>query len=1512
MFNNTKTTGGAISSTGTTLKINHTNFYFNSANVTSNILLHSAKITVSDLEYDSFFRGYSHSIYNQSSTTWYTLSVGGAFSISNSTTVMENSKLVMNSAMEGGGIFIVDSDVSISASLFSKSANGVRSVLVAAYCSLTMETTMLHNITIVDGYAVTGNVKFSNVSTSDPLIQNILGSEKANTTSYGVSKFYDSVVTIRYCTFTAIINSAVTFAKCRVYIKATQFIRNEVKYIQVLSFSNSNVTIVDCNFTKNFCHEVCLGSAIGAMTNSTIAIYKTSFNNNSGLANSCAGGAIFIGDSTAYINESIFSNNKCFSLDDQDIFNRTQAGAIAAFNGFVFVNNTTFQNNSATHTGGAVSLMYSTLNMEQSVCINNSAHNGGAIALLTGPKTALFIRKSSFINSSAYDGGAVLTIGISITISILHTTFRNNKADRFGGALYLGNVNCSMDTIELNNNRALSEGGAIYSTNSVFLIRNIVIQNSLATTHFYVAQCTVLFLGSTLFANNVGSLLAFVSNITFTGHTQITNNSYTTYNNLQHLNIGYGGALSSFQSDITLRDEVILNNNKGTTGGVMLLIESKLYSGGSITVLNNIATENGGAIYAQKSELKFNGRCNVSNNVAYQDGGGIYAKSSTIALLQGSLHFFENNARNGGGLYFEYDSKLYVIKAQAECLNNSWCEIDELVCLLFCNNNNRTWISLMLSHNHATHYGGAVYISDNTTTASCKPECFIQTLAGYNEHHLEIDTNLLNIYFFNNTADVSGQAIFGGLLDRCTINFLAEIFILLVRDHNIDTYMSLDGISYLFDYNITNVSRNEAEFIISSSPVSVCFCANDQPLCNLTPTTFTVSKGETFTLTLVAVDQVNNTLPNSTIYSIVSSHAGLKEGQSTQFTLNEGCTKLEYNIFSTQEAERLFIYADGPCKDNKKSTKFIDIIFAQCPLGFVDTESTCDCDPVIFPNFVTKCSAESHSLLLKRNVWLSYDNTTNIRGFIMHSFCPFDYCSTGTKSVWINFDSSEEIDKQCASYRTGKLCGSCKSGYSLSFGNSSCKKCSSYWLALLILFAACGILLVAFLLMCNLTVPVGTLNGLILYANIVASNSAIFIPFETPNVLTVFIAWINLDFGFETCFFSGMDGYIKTWLQLAFPIYTLCLVAAVIVVSEHSKRFAAVIARKNPVATLATLILLSYTKLLRTIIAALSFTKLKYSNDSYEIVWLVDANIFYLESKHLPLFIAAFIILLFGLIYTIVLFFWQWLLLCPRKKLVMWIRNSRLHAFMDAYLNPYNKKHRYWTGLLLLTRAVLYLTVALNFFGDPKINLVAIVCLAGCLILLKETLMRGKIYKKWTLSMLESSFLYNLTFFAVTTLYVRETAKKQDVLAYISLSVAFITFLLILTYHFYCFILRKPLEDRKHKRLLRQMLSKASQNEIEIQQYPDIFTDSEVSVTEIEGLPTIHDTDENDLSNDTENSVLTGSNVNSIDFSECSHNVVNFSNDMPQVEHNLQGAENEIEMVTLNDSDDERSPLLTH
>ena len=188
----------------------------------------------------------------------------------------------------------------------------------------------------------------------------------------------------------------------------------------------------------------------------------------------------------------------------------------------------------------------------------------------------------------------------------------------------------------------------------------------------------------------------------------------------------------------------------------------------------------------------------------------------------------------------------------------------------------------------------------------------------------------------------------------------------------------------------------------------------------------------------------------------------------------------------------------------------------------------------------------------------------------------------------------EDPDEQCAFNRSGILCGACQHNHSHVFGTSACRECSSMWALLWVpVIALTGIALVVLLIVLNLTVSVGTINGLIFYANVVRANHATFFPPNTTNsFLSWFIVWINLDLGIEACFYNGLDAYVKTWLQFVFPLYIWFLVITIIVLS-HYFTLAARLSGRNAVPVLATLFLLSYVKLLRIIITVFQSTELE-------------------------------------------------------------------------------------------------------------------------------------------------------------------------------------------------------------------------------------------------------------------------------------------------------------------------------
>ena len=372
----------------------------------------------------------------------------------------------------------------------------------------------------------------------------------------------------------------------------------------------------------------------------------------------------------------------------------------------------------------------------------------------------------------------------------------------------------------------------------------------------------------------------------------------------------------------------------------------------------------------------------------------------------------------------------------------------------------------------------------------------------------------------------------------------------------------------------------------------------------------------------------------------------------------------------------------------------------------------------------------------------------------------------------------------------------CKPGFSSSFGSPRCIKCPRNWYKnftiIVIANLIAGIAIVIFMLTLNLTVAVGTLNGILFYANIVAANAeTYFFPFLSPNIVTVFISWLNLDIGFDVCLFDGLHQLIKPLTQLAFPAYIIILVIIVIVASECSSKFAKIIGKGNPVAVLATMISLSNARFLNAIFGsfyllyfipaygsrkvALQFNRglaaIGRASDSFQIY-------FYFMT------VLSQLIFFLGIFYTTLITFWQLFVRYQDKVICKWARYQKLRHFIDPYHAPYTTEYRYWTGLLLIVRVVISLISALKFSFDPQIPvaLLSTIVIIGGLLLLKGVTAK-RVYKNWLLDIIETAIYFNLLAFSALTWYNLHSKKNQIAIAYTSVMIIFILLLGVIVFH---------------------------------------------------------------------------------------------------------------------------------
>ena len=1130
---------------------------------------------------------------------------------------------------------------------------------------------------------------------------------------------------------------------------------------------------VDISGINNFIDNSAQGDGGGvwAYHYATVDISGTNnFTNNS--AQEDGGGVYAYNYSTVYISGT---NNFTDNSAQED------GGAVHAFSyARVYISGTNyFTDNSAQEDGGGVyAYSYARVYISgTNYFTDNSAQRDGGGVYAYSYATVDISGNNIFINNSAQEDGGGVCAYFYVTVDISgNNNFIGNSAQRYGGGVY----------------------ASVYATVTINIVINFIDNSAVNGGGLYARDATVYISGNNNFVSNSAQ-----------GHT------------------GRGGGVSLYESavvNISGNSSFTRNSASVRGGGIYVDTGSRAYVCGNSLFSDNRSLR-GGGISLQRGEIMLQGNTAFSNNTASY-GGAIQAIEANINVT-GKDDFTKNRATvNGGALALAGVSVVYIF---------------ETAFLTFVDNRAGSFGGAIYIEDNSVHCSydwssnGFIGIYDSTgiNEYSCwkadsdLPSCLKTELASFE--------NKINITFSGNFA-TAGSAIFGGEIDRSITNI-----IFYTNDVNMFTTTVGDLFQYVFNVNINDSNAHPA---ISSNLNRVCRCVNGQPDCSDQPLPYevTVYPGQTVGVSIVAVDQRNGTIP-STINAVYDPDNGATFGdlQNAQRIDRTTCTELKYTIFSTNDSETFQIYVDNSCglKGNPLS---VNVMLLECPKGFKLSNSSnqCVCEERL-QKYTNSCDISNLEITRTAtdDFWVGIDNTNGTEGLILHPHCPFDYCTTDTvnftlveftdahnaindspmnttndsntsvinipdntdtptNNVTVNDTDTltnnvtmndtddtdhkigNSIDAQCNYNRSGLLCGKCQKGFSLVFGSSKCIKCSNSYLSLLIAFALAGIVLVAFLLILKLTVAIGTINGLIFYANILSVNRAQLFPSGETNILTVFIAWVNLDLGIETCFFDGMDAYSKAWLQYAFPIYVWVLVGAIILASRHSTRIVRSLGN-NPVAVLATLFLLSYAKLLRSIINPLYVTFPEYPTDS-KAVWLVDGNVNYLKGIHIPLFITSLLALFLLFIpFTLLLLLGQWIQAQSERKCFKWISDYRVSTFLDVYHGPFKIKHRYWSGLLLVTRFCLFLVFTFNVIGDPSVNIFAItVCMIGLLVIT----LQFNVYKAWYLNVLEASFVINLLLLAICTNYVDILfGGHQKALTYTSVSVAFATFCGIVVYH---------------------------------------------------------------------------------------------------------------------------------
>ncbi|ADZ09717.1 polymorphic outer membrane protein [Methanobacterium lacus] len=369
----------------------------------------------------------------------------------------------------------------------------------------------------------------------------------------------------------------------------------------------------------------------------------------------------------------------------------------------VYIKNLKITNGNITTTGGAI-YNKGNLTVTCSTFTGNTANQiGGAIWNDAGNLT---LKSTTFTGNTAYQGGGAMGYNGG-TVKVTDSTFKHNTAE-IGGAIFGGGnltVTCSTFIYNSAYQKDYGNGGAI---------------------------CT-------------GGGLTKVSGSTF-------------YNNTSY----NGGAISSY--GLTVTGSIFKGNTAGQFGGAIINQGRNLTVIGS-TFKNNSAILGGGGICSGAAPLTYVKDSTFTNNTAQsRSGGAIFDFGNTITV-KGST-FKDNTAPNGGAISTDNGYGLIILNVtNSTFTNNNATGSGGAIC-----NSNMGTLNVTCSTftGNKAQSGGAIYTAHGCTvylTSSTFTNNSATKYGGaiYNEYGTYWGYGAVNTVFnrfYNNTADIGGNAIY--------------------------------------------------------------------------------------------------------------------------------------------------------------------------------------------------------------------------------------------------------------------------------------------------------------------------------------------------------------------------------------------------------------------------------------------------------------------------------------------------------------------------------------------------------------------------------------------------------------------------------------------------------------------------------------------------------------------------------------------------------------------------------
>ena len=635
-----------------------------------------------------------------------------------------------------------------------------------------------------------------------------------------------------------------------------------------------------------------------------------------------------------------------------------------------------------------------------------------------------------------------------------------------------------------------------------------------------------------------------------------------------HIAFGRGGGLSIFFNGNA-------SSNQVNISGCLFESNHALWGGGLFVEFHDTAGDN--LVSVGDNTTFIDNKCFFTNKSGTGGGGmriGHYVYGESIGMNTVTLHgcqFLGNSALNGGGLSISptlQDTRLNQVAfvnvsdclfhcntarlgAAVEIARFSLVVKGHMLHAHFMNcvfkNNTLHYLNSTLPYQKGVgsmyinkvhvHFRGDVLFERNTGSAVAvvgMPVDFMNCSANFTHNHANkgggiallgsawiLINESTELYFYNNTAETHGGAIYNRYTDKESLASYANCFI---RHYNPILQPDQWNATFLFrnNYQINDIKKNA----IFSTSVLPCTRAGDstwsnssEPLCwqgwdyncseeiSSGPGSITFNStdkkkptlkaypGQPFPLPLIIEDDVHHNITTQTVFSASSNDTYIAKVEPS-FTYISGEI-----VVVTGIENRTFTLELDSAGDRVWHIEFT-VELQNCPPGFKATSSNSEakCECLHNGGFLGNidCDMDSFNASLLNDYWMGvlpkHNNT------LVVSHCPPNFCYHNPSRKLSFFPlpkSTNELDALiCGSQnRTGILCGKCKDRYGPAVNSEvhECIPCNntniaanatyyvlSVYLPLFILFTA--------IILFNIRLTTGPANAFIVYSQVVSST----------------------------------------------------------------------------------------------------------------------------------------------------------------------------------------------------------------------------------------------------------------------------------------------------------------------------------------------------------------------------------------------------------------------------------------